>query len=604
MSTHCRLRIAATIAVGASVGSVPRVARAQGAQASPKPAAQAGFQVVVAPAASGAGTSRDGRLLLVISTDSSTAPRHQMSDEDDTQQVFGIDVHGLSDANPGVFDRKAFGYPKESLADVPPGRYWVQAVLHPYEVWHRGDGHTVELPPDHGEGQQWSTAPGSPMSHPKWVRIDPRAGGTLRITLDTVIPPLPDIQDTKYVKHIRIQSERLTKFWGRPVYLGAILILPEGFDTHPNSHYPLAVYQGHFQREPSGWREQPADASLPAPDTTLIARNCPNGSERGGCDYRMLARLQQEAGYRFYQQWTGPAFPRVIQVTIQHANPYYDDSYAVNSENVGPYGDAITYELIPYIEQHYRGIGPWARALYGGSTGGWEALGVQVLYPDEYNGTYAACPDPIDFRQYTNFNIYKDSNAYYTSGPWRRTPRDGERNYLGAMLSTVEQQNLHELALGTHSRSGGQWDIWEAVFSPVGPDGYPRRIYDKRTGVIDHVTAEYWRDHYDLVHIMQRDWATLGRKLRGKIHIYAGLSDNWFLNDAVYLAEDFLTSATNPPAEAVFVYGPRAEHCFTGDPAHVNTIGGGTFNQRAITQMAAHWVKTAPPGADTVSWRY
>jgi hypothetical protein len=604
MSTHCRLRIAATIAVAASVGSVPRVARAQGAQASPKPAAQAGFRVVVTPAASGAGTSRDGRLLLVISTDSSTEPRHQMSDDDDTQQVFGIDVHGLSDANPGVFDRKAFGYPKESLADVPPGRYWVQAVLHPYEVWHRGDGHTVELPPDHGEGQQWSTAPGSPMSHPKWVRIDPRAAGTLRITLDTVIPPLPDIQDTKYVKHIRIQSERLTKFWGRPVYLGAILILPEGFDTHPNSHYPLAVYQGHFQREPSGWREQPADASLPAPDTTLIARKCPNGSERGGCDYRMLARLQQEAGYRFYQQWSGPAFPRVIQVTIQHANPYYDDSYAVNSENVGPYGDAMTYELIPYIEQHYRGIGPWARALYGGSTGGWEALGVQVLYPDEYNGTYAACPDPIDFRQYTNFNIYKDSNAYYTSGPWRRTPRDGERNYLGDMLSTVEQQNLHELALGTHSRSGGQWDIWEAVFSPVGPDGYPRRIYDKRTGVIDHVTAEYWRDHYDLVHIMQRDWATLGPKLRGKIHIYAGLSDNWFLNDAVYLAEDFLTSATNPPAEAVFVYGQRAEHCFTGDPAHVNTIGGGTFNQRAITQMAAHWVKTAPPGADTVSWRY
>ena len=142
------------------------------------------------------------------------------------------------------------------------------------------------------------------------------------------------------------------------------------------------------------------------------------------------------------------------------------------------------------------------------------------------------------------------------------------------------------------------------MFSPVGPDGYPRRIYDKRTGAIDHVTAQYWRDHYDLVHIMQRDWSTLGPKLRGKIHIYAGLSDSWFLNDAVYLAEDFLNSATNPTADAEFVYGPRAEHCFTGDAAHVNTIGGGTFNQRTITQMAAHWVKTALPGADTVSWRY
>jgi hypothetical protein len=157
---------------------------------------------------------------------------------------------------------------------------------------------------------------------------------------------------------------------------------------------------------------------------------------------------------------------------------------------------------------------------------------------------------------------------------------------------------------GTHTRSGGQWDIWEAVFSPVGPDGYPRRIYDKRTGVIDATTAAYWRDHYDLVHIMERDWSTLGPKLRGKIHIYAGLSDNWFLNDAVYLAEDFLTTVNNPPADAEFVYGPRAEHCFTGDPARVNTLGSGTFNQRSIRQMAAHWLKTAPAGADTTSWRY
>jgi len=318
----------------------------------------------------------------------------------------------------------------------------------------------------------------------------------------------------------------------------------------------------------------------------------------------MLRRLQEQGGYDFYRLWTGPTFPRVIMVSLQHANPYYDDSYAVNSENLGPYGDALTYELIPYIEQHYRGLGPWARALYGGSTGGWEALGVQVMYPDQYNGSYAACPDPIDFRQYTNFNIYTDKNAYYTTGPWRRTPRDGERDYMGDMLSTVEQQNLHELAEGTRSRSGGQWDIWEAVFSPVAPDGYPRRIYDKRTGVIDPVTAQYWRDHYDLVHIMQRDWSTLGPKLRGKIHIYAGMSDSWFLNDAVYLADDFFKSTTNPPADAEIVYGPRHEHCFTGDPAHVNTIGGLTFNQRVITQMAEHWLRTAPAGADTVSWRY
>jgi hypothetical protein len=591
------------LAAAAMLGASPAVAAH--AQSSPATTAHGrGFRVVVTLASHPGGLPHDGRLLLAISTDSAREPRLEISDGDDTQQLFGIDVHGLSATQPGVFDSRAFGYPRENLAYIRPGDYWVQAILHPYETYHLSNGHAVELPPDHGEGQQWSRAPGSPMSRPRKVHIDPRAGGELRIVLDTVVPPLEEVPDTRYVKHVRIQSERLTKFWGRPTFLSAIIVLPEGFDSHAAAHYPLAIYQGHFQRNPPSWREEPPDSSLPVPDTAKIAHDCPNGSERDACDRRALMRLSQETYYDYYKRWTGPNYPRVILVTIQHANPYYDDSYAVNSENVGPYGDAITYELIPYIELHYRGLGPWARALYGGSTGGWEALGVQVLYPDQYNGSYAACPDPIDFHQYTNFDIYSARNAYYSMGPWRQTPRDGERDEYGDMLSTVEQQNLRELAEGTHSRSGGQWDIWEAVFSPTGADGYPRRIWDKRTGTIDSVTAAYWRDHYDLVHIMQRDWATLGAKLQGKLHIYAGLSDSWFLNDAVYRAEDFFKSTTNPHSDAEIVYGPRHEHCFTGDPARPNSISGLTFTQRTIPQMVAHWLATAPNGADTTSWRY
>jgi hypothetical protein len=598
---HARFRYA--IAAAATLAAAPlAVAQAQSAPATASH--NRGFQVVVTLASHPGTQPHDGRLLLIVSTDSSREPRLEVSDRDNTQQLFGIDVHGLSAIHPGVFDSGADGYPLTSLLHIPAGDYWVQAILHPYEVYHLSNGHTVELPPDHGEGQQWDRAPGSPMSHPKKVHIDPLAGGELRIVLDTVVPPLEDVPDTKYVKHIRIQSDRLTKFWGRPTFLSAILVLPEGFDSHPSAHYPLAIYQGHFQRDPPSWREEPPDSSLPIPDTAKIAHDCPNGSERDACDRRALTRLAQDTYYGYYKRWTGPNYPRVIMVTIQHANPYYDDSYAVNSENVGPYGDAITYELIPYIEQHYRGLGPWARALYGGSTGGWEALGVQVLYPDQYNGSYAACPDPIDFHQYTNFSLYSDRNAYYTIGPWRRTPRDGERDEYGDMLSTVEQQNLRELAEGTHSRSGGQWDIWEAVFSPAGADGYPRRIYDKRSGTIDSVTAAYWRDHFDLVHIMQRDWPTLGPKLQGKIHIYAGLSDSWFLNDAVYRAEDFFKSTTNPHSDAEIVYGARHEHCFTGDPARPNAISGLTFTERTIPQMVAHWLATAPNGADTTSWRY
>jgi putative esterase len=555
------------------------------------------------PASAGASTL-DGRMLLLLSTDNAQEPRLQVTDNDKTQQLFGVDVEGLKPDQDAIVDANVLGYPVASLAGVPAGEYWVQGLLHVYETFTRGDGHTVKLPPDRGEGQQWALAPGNLYSTPRRVRIDPASDTTLRISLDKKIPPLPELPETKYIKRIRIQSERLTKFWGRPMYLGAILVLPEGWDSHPQARYPLAVFHGHFQREVFPWREAPADPKLPPADPAGIARYCPNGHEAELCTKYGYERVIQEYGYALYKLWTGPGFPRAIMVNIQHANPYYDDSYAVNSENLGPYGDAITYELLPYIEQHFRGLGPWARGVYGGSTGGWEALAAQVFYPDEYNGAMVNCPDPIDFDRFTTINVYEDRNAYYTDGPWRRTPRPGYRNYLGQTLATVEQMNMRELVTGTRSRSGGQWDIWEAVYSPVGADGYPQRIWDKRTGAIDRRVAEYWRDHYDLVHIMRRDWSRLGPKLRGKIALNVGLSDNFFLNDAVYLAEDFLKSASNPSSDAAVDYGQRDEHCWSGDHEHVNAISRLTYSNRFIPIMAAHWLKTAPAGADTASWRY
>ena len=255
------------------------------------------------------------------------------------------------------------------------------------------------------------------------------------------------------------------------MFLGAILILPEGFDTHPDAHYPLAVYQGHFQREPSGWREQPPDASLPGARHGVHRTQLPQriGTRRVRSPY--AAPLTTGSGISFLS-----AVDRAFVPTC-HSGHDPARQPVLRRFVRGQLGERRTLRRRDHLRADpvHRAalsrIGPWARALYGGSTGGWEALGVQVLYPDQYNGTYAACPDPIDFRQYTNFDIYKDSNAYYTSGPWRRTPRDGERDYLGDMLSTVEQQNLHELALGTHSRSGGQWDIWEAVSRRPVPTG-------------------------------------------------------------------------------------------------------------------------------------
>lgn len=534
----------------------------------------------------------DGRLLLLISTNNDKEPRFQISEDLSTQQVFGVDVDAWQVGQTQTIDVNAFGYPRRSLAQVPAGDYWIQALLHRYETFKRADGHTVKLPMDRGEGQQWHSAPGNLYSKPQKIHIDPNADSSIALTLDQMIPPIEPPKDTKYIKHIKIQSDRLTKFWGRPMYLGAHVLLPEGFDSHPDAHYPLVIFHGHFPADFGGFREAPPDPNLK-----------PEYSERFHLEG--YNRIVEEQAYQFYKDWTGPNFPRFIIVEIQHANPYYDDSYAVNSANLGPYGDAITYELVPEIEKRFRGIGKgWARFLYGGSTGGWESLAVQMFYPEEYNGCWAACPDPIDFRAYTVVNIYEHENAYYADAKWKRVPRPGKRNYLGELAATIEDANYMELALGTNSRSGGQWDIWQAVYSPVGSDGYPKPIWDKLTGKIDRSVAEYWRDNYDLGYILKRDWPKLGPKLEGKIHIYVGEADNYFLNNAVYLVDDFLKTAKDPNFGGEVDYEPRAEHCWCGDHTRPNAISRLRYHQFFAPKIVDRILKSAPPGADLKSWRY
>jgi len=535
----------------------------------------------------------DGRLLVFISTDTSSEPRFQISDAPGTQQVFGVDVDGWKPGETRVVDASAFGYPLRSIADLPRGTYRVQALINRYETFRRGDGHTVKLPPEKGEGQQYASKPGNLYARPRSLVFDPSRGEVVRIALDQEIPPVADYakQETKYVKYVKIKSERLSKFWGRDTDLAAWVLLPWGFDEHPTARYPLMLNHGHFPSGVGNWRETP-------PDSTLK----PDYSER----FHLAGynRIQQEYAWQFYKDWTSKEFPRALLVEIQHATPFYDDSYAVNSANNGPYGDAIQYELLPEIERRFRGIGQgWARFTFGGSTGGWEALAVQMFYPDEYNGAWVACPDPIDFRAYTVIDIYSDSNAYYDSGPFKRVPRPAHRDYLGHISATVEQANHRELALGTHTRSGDQWDVWESVYSPVGADGYPKPIWNKLTGVIDPSVAAYWRENYDLSYIMRRDWKTLGPKLNGKLRIYVGDMDNYYLNDAVYLVHDFLRSA-NPPADAVVDYGDRDEHCWNGDHTRANAYSRLRYVQMVMPWAVERMLKTAPAGADTRSWRY
>jgi hypothetical protein len=382
---------------------------------------------------------------------------------------------------------------------------------------------------DQWEGQQWNLSPGNLCSRPERIKIDPTAGGTIPISLTERIPPISPPQDTPYVRYVKIRSESVSRFWGTDMYVGAVVLLPEGFDSHPNARYPVAYLQSHFT---------PAVLNFEDPDSA------------------------------FFKEWTAPDFPRFLLVIPQDPNPFYDDSYAVNSANVGPYGDALTQELIPYVEHKFRAIGqPWARTLLGGSTGGWRALALQVFHPDFFNGAWAFCPDPVDFRYFQLVNIYEDDNAYYPNSAWKKEPsRPWMRGLDDQVIATQEQASIFELVLGTKGRSGQQLDMFRAVFGPVGEDGYPRPLYDPLTGRIDKEVAGYWRETYDLSHIIQRDWATLGPKLNGKLHIYMGDTDTFYLEEATMVLEKFLRGAENPAFEGTIEYGERAPHCWSGCP--------------------------------------
>lgn len=536
--------------------------------------------------------SLDGRLLLVLADSHEVEPRFQVAYDLKAQPIFGKNVDHLKPNEPIVFSEDDFGFPYESLSDLKPGTYYVQAVLHIYDTFNLSTGHTVKLPMDRGEGQKWNKSPGNLYSKPVKIEVSKNSIPNIQIVLDQVIPEIVEPEDTEWIKHIKMKSEVLSEFWGRDMYLGAHVLLPKGFNEHPEAKYPLMVFHGHFPSDFGGFRTTPPDENLK-----------PEYSDRFGIDGYNI--IEQQEAYNFYKRWNEPDFPRFLIIEIQHPTPYYDDSYAVNSASQGPYGDAITYELIPYIENMFRGQGEgWARFLYGGSTGGWEALAVQVQYPEEYNGCFAACPDPIDFRAYCLNNLYEDDNAYYAKSNHNPVEIPGHRDYLGHISASMKAINHLELVLGDKSRSGEQYDIWEATYSPQGADGYPQRIWDKYSGEINHEVAEYWKENFDLRHILERDWDKLGEKLKGKIHIYCGDMDNYYLNNAVYLMEDFLESTTDPYYDGEVAYGDRAEHCWNGDPENPNHITRLRYNSMYVPKIMKRIMESAPKGADLTSWRY
>jgi hypothetical protein len=203
-----------------------------------KPGSAARLKFAISFPAEKSKTPLDGRMLLMIAKTGEAEPRSQINDGNSTQLLFGIDVDGLLPGQDAVIDAAAFGYPLKSLSEIPAGEYYVQGLLNRYETFHLSDGRTIKLPPDKGEGQRWNAKPGNLYSTTRKIALDPAKNDVIKITLDQEIPPIPPPQDTKYIKHERIRSKLLTEFWGRPMEIGACILLPEGFETHPNARSP------------------------------------------------------------------------------------------------------------------------------------------------------------------------------------------------------------------------------------------------------------------------------------------------------------------------------------------------------------------------------
>lgn len=526
------------------------------------------FEIRITPDAHTAPVT--GRLVLVLAKTSTPEPRFAISPRGPA--LFAIDLDAQTPGKPAIIDDGALGFPRP-LHDLPDGDYFAQAVVNVYEQVRRADGKHPWLHMNDGRIEFFSNAAGNLYSDIQRVHVG--NGAVVRIDVTHRIEAAPRTPDTEWIKQVTIQSALLTKFWGRPIFIHASVLLPQGYADHPDVYYPSIYTLGH--------NETPFSFSTTPPR---------NGNPEAVSPVTGVA-----SGYATYTAWTSPGFPRVIAISLQQQTPYFPDSYSVNSVNNGPFGDAIVNEVVPYLEEHFRIIRkPYARQLEGASTSGWQSLALQLQHPAYFGGAWIFQPDPIDFTRYQMTNIYTDTNAFVTvTGPFTSAERGFQRTTDGQTIITTRDLSRFEAVLGSRGRSGYQLEAWEAVYGPVDAEGYPVPLWNKETGTIDQAVATYMREHgFDLREYAARTWPTIGRDLVGKLHFSAGDMDDYWLNLAVYRFEDFLKTTMSPHYEGDFVYGrPMKGHSW-----HPTTWAD--FVRRAAAAIKAQ----APAGEDTRRWSY
>lgn len=428
-------------------------------------------------------------------------------------------------------DTDGIVYPKP-FSDLKPGDYQAQAVL---DV-----GHTYNY-----SGRTAGDWESGVLAMPQWT---PGAGAEPELTLTEVVPErkVPEgPAAAQAAAHLEeMQSAALTKFWGRPVDVKAWVMLPPGYDAHGTTRYPTVYWTHGFG---------------------------------GKLAYGKIT------GERIYERMAEGKMPPMIWVMLDESLPTGTHEFA-DSVNNGPWGEALTKEFIPYLEAKYRmDARPSGRFLQGHSSGGWATLQLQVNYPRVFGGTWSTSPDPSDFHNFTGVDLYAPhANVYHRpDGTPYPLVRDHER-----LIETYEQFSKMEHVLGPY---GGQMASFNWVFSPRRKDGRPLPMFDWVTGDVHPNVVAYWRDHYDLAHICQTDWATRGPYLKGKIHVYVGTADTFYLDGA---AHDFDTVLQGLHADAQFHFLP--------DRTHFDLYTVGTDRFGLMDDIADQMWAVARPGK---SWK-
>ena len=445
-----------------------------------------------------------GRLFIYLCTNNKVEPRFSINLENRNESgiVFAKDVYWKTKEPPSISDN-VVGFRVNSLNEVDSGNYFVQALY---------DADTLSFS---------RNAPGNFYSLPVQVHINKTGKQIIKISLDKKIES-PKIANSQYIRYVKIKSKLLSEFWHCPFYVQASVMLPSDYDSLSTKKYPVRYNIGGYGSRFNRVENNFADSS-------------------------------------FRQMWLSKDSPKMLMVYLDSDAPF-GDSYQMNSENNGPFKDMLLTELIPFIEGKFHGMGtPESRFLEGGSTGGWVALALQIFNPDFFNGCWSFYSDPVNFKFFQLTNIYADKNAFINRFG---NENASSRTVYGEPMLTVRDEVHYGNVLGRYNSyitSGDQWGAWNAVYSPPGLNGLPKPIWDANTGTIDTAVANYWK-RWDLQLYLENNWNTVGTQLQGKLHIWMGDMDTYYLNNSMRLFQNFLSKTENPKSDAQIVFGAMQIH--------------------------------------------